>query len=123
MILPLPQLESQLPYGVRMSLPDMIIDQRARTELEATDLEQGRYLYTFISMTSSERVFASLIQHYQSWNASLDTLLEVRYSGQGFVTSNGSIILRLSLEELVFRFLSTQREFLCVGIKRRLPRF
>ncbi len=94
LILPLPQLESQLPYGVRMSLPDMIIDQRARTELEATDLEQGRYLYTFISMTSSERVFASLIQPYQSWNASLDTLLEVRYSGQGFVTSNGSIILR-----------------------------
>ena len=45
-------------------------------------------------MTSSERVFASLIQPYQSWNASLDTLLEVRYSGQGFVTSNGSIILR-----------------------------
>lgn len=94
LILPLPQLESQLPYGVRMSLPDTIIDQRAETSIEATDLEQGRYLYTFISMTSSERIFSSLVQPQDRWNAPLNTLLEVRYSGQGFLTGNSSILLQ-----------------------------
>lgn len=94
LVVPLPQLESQTAYGLRLSLPDMITDLVAGTPLLPTTLERGKYLYTFTSLATSPRVFATMTLPATPWEAPLDTLIEVKYTEGGFVPTNGSMILQ-----------------------------
>ena len=92
--IPLPQLESHVHYGVRMSLTDMIVDAVAGTDVDANTLEKGRYLYSFVSVMAPPRVFASLVTPFERWNVPLNASFEVRFSSRDLVAGNGTLLLR-----------------------------
>ena len=47
---PLPQLDSNIRYGLKTSLPDMIVDAFSNTAIADDSLDNG-FLYTFTSNT------------------------------------------------------------------------
>ena len=92
--IPLPQLESHVHYGVRMSRTDMIVDAIAETDVDANTLERGRYLYSFVSVMAPQRVFASLTMPREHWNVPLNAFFEVRVSSRDLLAGNGTVLLR-----------------------------
>ena len=94
LVVPLPQLESQTTYGLRLSLPDMITDYLAGTPLATSSLENGKYLFVFTSLATSPRVFATMTSPATPWETPLDPLIEVKYSEGGFFPTNASMILQ-----------------------------
>lgn len=49
---PLPQMDSRIRYGLRMSLPDMIYDTLSGNGFTSNQLQRGKYLFEFVSMAS-----------------------------------------------------------------------
>lgn len=94
LIIPLPQLDSRIHYGIRTSLPDMLTDTLSNQSFNKRSLYYGRYFMHFTSMTSSPIIYSKLIRPESRKNVSLTDDIEVRFSGNGFGPSSHPMILQ-----------------------------
>ena len=110
--IPLPQIDSGIRYGLKTSLPDMIVDVLANTAIAPDSLDDG-FLFTFTSNTGlsitahslaeAPRVFARLLQPADVHRAPLSEPIVVQYSSAGFLPTAVPVQLRRQFGETVLK--------------------
>ena len=110
---PLPQLDSRIRYGLRPSLPDMIVDSLSGHALPPSQLSRGKYLLEFTAVASTfhvstfplgaPRITAQLLRPADIAAAPLTADLVVRYSRGDFAPTDVPLLLARSFGGVVLR--------------------
>ena len=110
---PLPQLDSRIRYGLRASLPDMIVDALSGHVLPPHQLSRGKYLLEFTAVASrfhgstfplgAPRITAQLLRPADLAAASLTADLVIRYSRGDFAPTETPLLLARSFGGVVLR--------------------
>lgn len=86
--IPLPQLDSNIHYGIRPSLPDMIVDARSSQSFNQSTLFYGKYITHFTSKASLPLIYHKLLQPTSQTQMPLDEDIVIFFSSTGFIPSS-----------------------------------